>query len=164
MNETPSNSAFQPQAEDQTQSNQVTTQSHYRRRNSHNKVNPNHLGGNTQTVIQSSKMDDQHHTPTNESGQEELKPRKQAEKVSNPNGIEPDSHGHKPEDQKEFDPKKEIPEEDNYLVDEEGSIIKEPTRELDDPYRPGHGSKKGMPPIKKDFSISDLKENIKTNY
>jgi hypothetical protein len=109
-------------------------------------------------------MDDQHHTPTNESGQEDLEPRKQAEKVSNPNGIEPDSNGHIPEDQKEFDPNKEIPEENNYLVDEEGSIIKEPTREVDDPYRPGHGSKEDMLPIKKDFSLSNHMENIKTNY
>lgn len=154
MNEAPFNSEFQSPQEDQTQTNQVTMQSQFRRRDTHIKVYPNHLGRNTETIIQNGKMDDQHHTPTNESEQKDLEPGKQAEKISNPNGIEPDPDDYRPEDEKEFDPNKEIPEENNYLVDEEGSIIREPTREVDDPYRPGHGFKDEKFPNTTKFPIS----------
>lgn len=160
MNETPSNSEFQPPFEDQAQKNQVIKQSHYRRRDTHIKVYPNPLGRSTQTVFQSSKMDDQHFTKS--SGRKDLEPYQQGEQVSDPNGINHDVNGHRPEDLKEIDPNKEVPEDNNYLVDEDGSIIKEPTRELDDPYRPGHADKNNVPPIEKEFPNPN--ENTKTNF
>lgn len=162
--DTPFNSEFQSPNEGRAQNNQVTTQSHYRRRDTHIKVYPNHLGGNTQTVFQSSKMDDQHHTPTSESGQEDRESQIPKVKISDANGVETDDRGHLPEDEKEFDPNKKIPEEENYLVDEEGSIVKEPTREADDSYRPGHGTKEYVPPMEKEYLKTDPKENTETDF
>lgn len=164
MNSTPSNSEFQPPQGGQTQKNQVTTQSHYRRRDTHVKVYPNNLGRNTQGIFQSSQMDDQHHTATAESEQEDLEPPTQGERVSDPNGIKPDQRGHRPEDEKEIDPNKEIPEEDNYMEDDNGSIIIEPTREVDDPYRPGHGIRENVLPMEEEFPKSDPRENIETDF
>lgn len=164
MNSTPSNTEFQPPSGAQTPTNQVTTQSHYRRRDTHIQVYPDHLDRNTQTIFQSSQMDDQHHTPTAASGQEDLEPRTQGEKVSDPNGIKPDDRGHRPEDEKEIDPNKDIPEEDNYLEDDDGSIITEPTREADDPYRPGHGTQENVPPMEEESQNQDPKENIETDF
>lgn len=51
----------------------------------------------------------------------------------------------------DIDPNRNIPEEDNDLNDEDGAIIKEPTRESDDHYLPGHGEKENTPPIEKEF-------------
>jgi hypothetical protein len=146
----------------QTPTNQVTTQRHYRRRTTHVNVFSNPVGRNTEAVLQSSQVDDQHHTPTAASGTEDLKPESKGERVSDPNGIKPRDGDHLPEDEQEIDPNKEIPEEDNYLEDEDGSIIQEPTREVDDPYRRGHGTT--VPPTEEEFPKSDPKENIETDF
>ncbi|MFN4000430.1 hypothetical protein [Algoriphagus sp.] len=164
MNSLPSNTGFQPPIGNKTPTYQVTTQSHYRRRDTHVKIYPNHLGRNTQAIFQSSQMDDQHHTATSKSGQKDLTKKSQAPKVSDPNGIKPDDREHLPEDDKEIDPNKEIPEEDNSLEDEDGSIIKEPTREVDDPYLPGHGTEENTPSTEEEFPKSDPKENIETDF
>lgn len=164
MNSTPSNTEFPSPAEGQTHTNQITMQSHYRRRDTHIKVYTGNLGRNTQGFFQSSQMDDQHYTPTSESGQEDLEEQTQGEKVSDPNSIKPVERGHRPEDEKEIDPNKKIPEEDNHIEDEDGAIILEPTREVDDPYRPNHGTRENVPPMEEEFPKPDPKENTETDF
>jgi hypothetical protein len=164
MNSTPSNTEFQSPAGAQTPTNQVTTQSHFRRRETYVKVYPNHLDRNTKTIFQGGQMDDQHYTATATTGQEDVNPLSQGQRVSDPNGIKLDDSDHLPEDEKEIDPNRDIPEEDNYLEDDDGSIITEPTREADDPYRPGHGTRENVPPTEEEFPESDPKENIETDF
>lgn len=67
-------------------------------------------------------------------------------------------------DDEDINPNRIVPEEENDLTEDDGAIIKEPTREIDDPYRPGHGNEENFPPSEEEFPNEDLKENIKTNF
>lgn len=60
----------------------------------------------------------------------------------------------------EVKPNREEPKEDNDLEDDE-DIIEEPTRELDDPYRPGHGDRDDIPQKEEDDPKTDSKKNSK---
>lgn len=94
-------------------------------------INPNSGKSNSQTDP----------TPEKEPNQEILDPER--ERV--------DREFPKKDDDDDIDPNRNISEEDNDLNDGDGAIIKEPTRELDDHYLPGHGEKENTPPIKKEF-------------
>lgn len=141
--------------------NQVVTQNHYRRRNYDSVLYFHHLDQNHQNFFQNSNMDD-HQVPSKKKDSDQEHEDRSVEKVSDPNRIHTDTEGHLPEDDKQPDPNKEIEEENNYTVDEEGSIIKEPTREVDDPYRPGHNSDKSTPSNKKE--VPNPKRNRETDF
>lgn len=162
MNTTRSNSNYQPSVERQAPQNEVATQSHYRRRSFISIHGLHYLDQSYQAFIQSCKVDDKQNPQTAERDKDHVDQEKATEKVSDPDGIKQDTNGHLPEDEKEIDPNKEIPEEDNYLVDEEGSIIKEPTREVDDPYRPGHDDEDALP--SKQEELPDPKKNTETDF
>ena len=148
--------------ENQTPKNQVATQSHYRRRNYDSVLYFYHLDLNHQNFFQNCKMDDQQ-VPSKKKDSDQEQEDRSVEKVSDPNRIHTDTEGHLPEDEKQPDPYKEIEEEENnYLVDEEGSIIKEPTREVDDPYRPGHDADKSS--LSNEKKGSNPKENTETDF
>lgn len=161
MNTTKVNSNPSSSLVNQPPENQVVTKNNCRRRDLGSLFYLHHLDQNHQTFFQSSKMDDPQN-PTQTRTKAQVNEDKAVEKVSDPNRIKTDTEGHLPEDDKQPDPNKEIEEENNYTVDEEGSIIKEPTREVDDPYRPGHNSDKSTPSNKKE--VPNPKKNTETDF
>lgn len=144
---TPTNAAFQPLVETPDKLRQDTSERHYRRRiNSvrlfHSDLDQTFQGVNTNRnkgYSQTSSASEWHPNqeildPAREDGSREFPDQK---------------------DQDDINPNRNVPEEDNDLNDEDGAFIKEPNRELDDPYLPGHVDEENIPPIKKEFLDSD---------
>lgn len=142
-----------------TPRNEVPTKSDYRRRSFNSKIRFQDLVWGTQGFARISHLDDQENSNAEERDREQVDPKEKVEKVSDPNGKEPEK-GPLPEDDRDINPNQ--PEPDDYEVDEEGSIIKEPTRDVDDPYMPGHNKDEKAPSKKED--LPDPEENTKTDY
>lgn len=79
--------------------------------------------------------------PERESDQEILDPERKHDEREFP----------KREEHDDSNPTRNVPEEDNDLDEDDGSLIKEPTRKVDNPYLPGHGDHENIPSIKMEF-------------
>lgn len=97
-------------------------------------------------------------------GQETVDPEREVRKILDPEKDHHEREFPNQHDDEDINPNRNVPEEDNDLTKEDDAIIKEPTREIDDPYRPGHGDVENIPSIEKEFPKEDLKENIKTDF
>lgn len=147
MKMTTTNAAFQPPVETPDNLRQGTSERHYRRRISsvrlfHSDLDQTFQGFNT----------NRHKGYSQTPSASEWEPNQE---ILDP---EREDGGREFPDQKEQDdinPNRDVPEEDNDLNDEDGAIIKEPTREVDDPYFPGHADEENISPIKKEFLNSD---------
>lgn len=92
--------------------------------------------------------------PNSNKGYAQITPASEREpdqEILDPERERADREFPKKEDLDDINPNRNVPEDDNDLNDEDGAIIEEPTRELDDHYLPGHGEKENTPPIKKEF-------------
>lgn len=122
-------------------------------------INPNGNKGYAQADFNSEYDDDQEI-----SGQEILDPERKDKDISDPEEDHREREFPNQHDDEDINPNRDIPQEDNDLTDDDSAFIKEPTREVDDPYRPGHADEENIPPIEEEFPNEDLKENIKTDY
>lgn len=140
---TSTNSELPTPAQAPNKIRQETIKSHYRRRDIpftlfypdmdqiFQAINPNRNKGYTQTASDPERQQDR--------------------EILDPEREHRDKEFPEKEDHNDINPNRNVPEEDNDLNDEDGAIIEEPTRELDDPYRPGHADKENIPPIQKEF-------------
>lgn len=166
MNNTPSNSKLSTPFELPGTIDQDSTKQNYRRPDVHSSLLPEDLGQNHRVLNRNSHLDDQENPFNSETDQEILDPKKQDVEIVDPKRDFPDKEF--PEQEKEDEvqtPEKIIPKEGkHFITNDEGDIIIEPTRELDDPYRPGHSNQENIPPIEEEFPLPDPKENTETNY
>ncbi len=154
MNMTTGNSESRPPYGEQTPKHQLTTKHHYRRRDYDSKICSEGVVWDSQNFIWSSGLGDPQTRPESEGGrdQEILDPDRH-EKVSDPDRHE------KVSDPNRAQPNPELPDEED-----DDETIEEPTREADDPYKPGHGKEGNDSPIEEEFPKSDPKKNIETDY
>lgn len=121
-----------------------------------------------QTLNSTGNMDSTQIAFGTEGDQKILDPKRQDEEILDPERedkeiLDPERKSSENEDEEYNNPNRNVPEEDNDLTNDDGAIIKEPTRELDDPYRPGHADRENIPPIKEEFPNSNPRENTVTN-
>jgi hypothetical protein len=166
MNNTPSNSKLSTPFELPGTIDQDSTKQHARRPDVRSSLLPDDLDLNHRALNRNIHLDDRENPFTSEKDQEILDPKKQDVEIVDPKRDFPDKEF--PEQEKEDEvqtPEKIIPKEvEHFITNDEGDIIKEPTREVDDPYRPGHGNQENVPPMEEEFPKSDPKENIETNF
>jgi hypothetical protein len=171
MKTTPQNSQGLPPIDASTPIRKTTSKPQYPRRDFYfslfypdvdqtfQAIDPNGNKGYAQADILSEYDDDQ------EIGRREiLDPEREENEIMDPKKDHREREFPNQHDEEDINPNRNVPEEENDLTEDDGAIIKEPTREIDDPYRPGHADEENIPPIEEEFPNEDLKENIKTDF
>jgi hypothetical protein len=166
MNTTPSNSKLSTPFELPGTIDQDSTKQHARRPDVRSSLLPDDLDLNHRALNLNIHLDDRENPFTSEKDQEILDPKKQDVEIVDPKRDFPDKEF--PEQEKEDEvqiSEKIIPKEvEHFITNDEGDIIKEPTRELNDSYRPRHSNQGNIPAIEEEFPQPDPKENIETDF
>jgi hypothetical protein len=149
MSSKPSNSS--PSTDTLLKIRQEPSRNNYRRRDFDSEILSEDMAKTIHADHQNRNLDDKQNTPPTEKDREILDPKKQDQEIVDPERKITEREFPQQEETEDINPEKIVPKTDiYYLTDEEGDIIKEPTRELDDPYRPGQTHRKNSPPIKKE--------------
>lgn len=155
MNISPSNSKLQTTFELPNTKDQDFYQEHFRKRDVLSTLLPEDL--NHRAFSRYGNVDVQQNTFTSSTDQEILDPKKQDVEIVDPKRDIPDREfPEQEEDDEDQTPDQIVPEEDNhYLTDDEGDIIKVPSQELDTFYLGGHADMENTTSFKEEFPKSD---------
>lgn len=157
MSITPSKSEPKPSSETPTKISQEPSKNYFRRRDFDSTLFSQDMAPNFQALYRNSNLDSQPNSLAQERDREILDQEKEEEEILDSERKHPVREFPEQTDSEEIKTDLIVPKEDQYyLIDEEGDIIKEPSKENEDKFQPIQVDPKTNPPIKRDSPNTKL--------